>query len=385
MLDTMFNDTIFYKKDSETEYQKKALEKLEKEFPKNESIKNQIKICNLELKAEKTIERELRNSDIGMYIIEDLNFVYRDTRVQIDYIIITQGYIYLIESKNITGNIKIGEQGEFYRILNGNYTEEIDSPIKQIEKNKLLLKRIWSSSINAKYKEKFEKAYDKSYKAITVFTNPKTKLDINDAPKRIKNRIIKSDKLIPYIKNDLEKISSRKEFIDSKEEMHKQAYRLVDFHIDSNENWENKYRVLFGLRKENIEKEKIEEVKQIKEKVKTKNEKKSNIEVPKKKIKINKQDKVSQIKSVMATSSGSTFTKINAIELKKKLINYRTIKCKENSVTPEYVFTDEEIDIIIEKKPRNVEELSKKKMLTPVRIKMFGKDIIKIINSFNKI
>lgn len=403
VLDSMFNDTIFYKKDSELEYQKRALETLETEFPNNRLIKNQLKICNLELKSERVIAHELKNSNIGMYVIQDLNLVYKDIKVQIDYIVITPGFIYLIEYKNLPGNISVSERGDFYRSIDDkkSYAEEIDSPIRQVDKHKALLKRIWSSNINNKYKEKFENAYEKSYKAIIVFTNPNTNLDLSNAPKDIRNRVLKADKLIPYIKKDLEKFNSRKEFIDSKDEMHGQAYRLVDFHVDYNENWDQKYRNLFGLAKaepkiEKVDKPvskksekkegRVQEVQKAKNKPKKQNQIINSAnnynKIGNKANKISELDKINQIKNVMGKTNYNE--KNNLEDLRKKLIKYRISMCRQNDVPEQYIFTDAELDILIEKRPKSVEELIRRKLLTPVKIRMFGEDIVNIIKSFDE-
>ena len=449
LLDSMFNDTIFYKKDSELEYQKKALEALETEFPNNRLIKNQLKICNLELKAERVIARELKHSNLGMYVIQDLNLVYRDVKIQIDYIVITPGFIYLIEYKNISGNISVNERGDFYRTIDikKSYSEEIDSPIRQIDKHKALLKKIWLPNISKKFKEKFESAYDRSYKAIIVFTNPKTNLDLENAPKEIRTRVLKAEELIPYIKRDLEKFKTRKEFIDSKDEMHDQAYSLADFHVDLNENWDKKYRDLFGLSKpepktvkkpvqkimpkreekrpisrklddnpklrqlekkqriiesETKKKPVVIEKKPLPRRVenRTVNERKKGN--PKEKIQLQNQtirsnemknnikkqnmpnrniDKVNQIKSVMASNHKK---EVDVEGLRKKLIRYRISKCRQNDVPEQYIFSDEELTTLVVRRPKNVDEMTRKKILTPVKIRMFGQDIVDIIKTFEE-
>lgn len=43
-----------------------------------------------------------------------------------------------------------------------------------------------------------------------------------------------------------------------------------------------------------------------------------------------------------------------------------------------YVFNDAELEMIIEQRPHNIEEL--KKILTPIKIKVHGEEILKIIN-----
>ncbi len=73
-----FNETIFYKKDSELEYQLNALKKLSKEYPSNDSIARRLKICELGYNGEHEIEYELKNANIGMYVLHDINLKYKD-------------------------------------------------------------------------------------------------------------------------------------------------------------------------------------------------------------------------------------------------------------------------------------------------------------------
>ena len=240
-----FNETIFYKNDSELTYQIKALEKLNSEYPNNENIKNELKKCKASIKNESRIESKLMDSKIGMYVIRDLNLLYKDIKAQIDFVVITQGFIYVLECKNLFGNIIINEDGEFFKKTKKDeriILEEIESPIKVAEKYKNILKKIWSSKISSKDKMKFENAFERSYKTVLVISNPKTVVSCKNAPKEIKNKIIKADELVDFIKNDLKKFQTRKELIDSKDEMHGQAYRLVDFHVDHNDNWEENIR-----------------------------------------------------------------------------------------------------------------------------------------------
>ncbi len=414
-----FNDTIFYKNDSELLYQIRALEKLNSEYPNNDSIKNELKKCKAVIKNEEDIEQKLISSDIGMYVIRDLNVSYKDIKAQIDYIIITPGFIYLLECKSLYGNVYVNENGEFFKRVKKDkkvFTERMESPIKIVDKHKYILKKIWASKINSKDKMKFENAFERSYKTILVISNPKTVINLQDAPREIKEKIIKSDDLLTFIKKDLKKFQTRKELIDNKDEMHGQAYRLVDFHVDYNDNWEDKYKRSFKLEDSTLKHEnnakvlskkkipnsnsKVNKQKTIEtnKKVNNKREnqilstnntkpikKNKNIEI--KKVNSNKKpninninnlDKINQLKTMMEANEISNTYYIN---LRKKLIKYRTVKSKQNQVPDYYVFTDEELEKLINKLPRSFDELSRKKILTPVKTKMFGADIIKIINS----
>ena len=104
-----FTETVFYKKESELELQIEALKNIQLKYPNNEKIKHKLRILELGLRGEKEIEFELKNANIGMYVLRDVNLKYKDLTVQIDYIILTPGYIYFVECKNLIGNIYVNE------------------------------------------------------------------------------------------------------------------------------------------------------------------------------------------------------------------------------------------------------------------------------------
>ena len=139
-----FNETIFYKQDSELEQQLEVLKKLNSEFPNNDDINRKIRLCELGIKGENEIEFELKNSNIGMFVLHDVNMKYEDLTAQIDYIVITSAYIYFIECKNLIGNITINDRGEFIReyTLNGKKIKEgFYSPIRQSERHIEIFKK----------------------------------------------------------------------------------------------------------------------------------------------------------------------------------------------------------------------------------------------------
>ena len=165
-----------------------------------------LKLCELGLKGEKEIEFELKNSNIGMYVLHDINMKYEDLIAQIDYIVITPASMYFIECKNLVGNIRVNSRGEFIReyIYNKRKIKEgIYSPIRQAERHIEIFKKIWNSKNNKLINKLQMKNFDKWCKYIVVMTNPKSILDIRSAPKEIKNKIIRSDNLVKYLQNDV--------------------------------------------------------------------------------------------------------------------------------------------------------------------------------------
>lgn len=70
-------------------------------------------------------------------------------------------------------------------------------------------------------------------------------------------------------------------------------------------------------------------------------------------------------------------TTIDNDNLKTKLINFRKERSASMNIPAYYVFTNEELDKLVELKPKDISEL--KSILTPIKIKTHGNEIINII------
>ena len=66
--------------------------------------------------------------------------------------------------------------------------------------------------------------------------------------------------------------------------------------------------------------------------------------------------------------------------LKERLIAFRKIRSNEMKIPAYYVFTNEEFDKLVELKPKTIEQLKKSNILSPIKIKTHGNEIINEIN-----
>ena len=194
------------KEDSELERKVEVLRKLNKDFPNDKKIKNDLLTSSVGLKGEKEIIRCLKNSNIGMYVLHDITLKSGDVTAQIDYVVITPAKCYLIECKNFKGNIVIDSNGQFIRKyeLNGVIKEEsIESPLSQAERHReILLKTNDNKSLlNRLFFD--EKLFEDYHKTLVVLTNNSAVLNKDNAPQKCKDLVIRSDELINYIKEDL--------------------------------------------------------------------------------------------------------------------------------------------------------------------------------------
>ena len=175
---------LYYKGDTTL----KRLEKLEK-LEKNNEIEYKINCIKKGINGENKILYTLMHSDIPMYILHDLNLEVDGFKSQIDFIVVTKKIIYIIESKDLNGNLDIEEDGTFTRRI-GKYKKGIKNPITQNMEHELTLNKI----------SKLEKLHTK-YKSIVVLSNDNAYINYKKGSKSKFNNIVRNDQLYNYIKN----------------------------------------------------------------------------------------------------------------------------------------------------------------------------------------
>src|SRR5665648_247383 len=109
------------------------------------NIEKDIKLLSYGIAGEENIAFELKNSHIPMYVLHDVYIEDEDLSVQIDYLVITQNRIFVIECKNLYGDIEVNSCGDFVRTISFNgkkFKEGIYSPITQNKRHLDLLKKI---------------------------------------------------------------------------------------------------------------------------------------------------------------------------------------------------------------------------------------------------
>ena len=170
---------------------------------KNE-INKQIKLASIGEVGEKNISFELKNSGMDMYVLHDIYLEIGDLSAQIDYIVITRKMVFVIECKNLIGDIEIDNQGNFirtYEMFGKKIKEGVYSPITQNQRHLEILKKVrMDSKSNFLMKAAFEHYFDQNYKSLVVLANPKTVLNAKYAKKDVKEQIIRADQLISKIK-----------------------------------------------------------------------------------------------------------------------------------------------------------------------------------------
>ena len=309
-----FKETIFLKDDSNLKKQVEELKEIQKEN-NSPNINKDIKLLELGIKGEEAISFELKNCNLGLYVLRDVTIKHNDTKAQIDYVIVSKGYIYLVECKNLIGNIYVDSNGQFQREYEYNgkkIKESIYSPYTQAIRHKEILKSKWMSKNSKLSVANGEKYFDKLwYKPLVVIANPKSILNIKFAPKDIKSNIVKVDNLIKYIENDIK--SYDKSLLSSKKVMEEMAKNWLLANVNEYHSIADKYKT--------------------------------------------NEEKVSK--------------------LRQSLKDFRLEKARQMKVPPYYIFNDNELELIVKNNPKSEEEL--KKILPPIKVKCHGKEILQII------
>ncbi|MBQ8299150.1 MAG: NERD domain-containing protein [Clostridia bacterium] len=337
-----FRDTIFLKTDCELERKVEALKKLNEMYPDNKEIAQDLFMAEQGLWGEKEIMYELKNANIGMYVIHDLNIAFEDFKAQIDFVVITRGYIYFIECKNLIGNITVTDKGDFIReyVFEGKKVKKgIYSPIRQVDRQKDVFRKIWAKNNGKLFSFIYDGNFDKWYKTMVVMAKKENILNTKYAPKDIKYRIIRSDALVRQIEYDLSKLD--KDLVDSKKRTEKIAQAILNLNVPV----EVDYEATYNLNKEN-------EVATLQE-----------------------------TEEITFKSTDEQQANIDKECLREKLKTFRTETAKSMKIPPYYVFNNEELEMLLEKMPTSVEELKEQNILPLVKAKVHGQKIIDILNS----
>ena len=318
-----FKDTVFYKENSDLQDKYNALKKLNDEYPNNEDLLSELYIVKKGLDGENEIAYQLKKAHIGMYVLRDIKVKHEDLTAQIDYVIITPVYTYYVECKNLVGNITVTDKGDFIRefTINGKKIKKgMYSPLRQVEAQREVIRKIWESNSSAIRKFFASKNFDYYRRVLVVAANQDTILNTNRAPKEIKYKILRADSLIRQIEYDL---NHRKndEYLDSKKSMEEMAQSYINLSNNEDINYYEYYKNKY-------------------------------------------------CNNVVSMND----------DLKDRLIELRKVRSSEMNIPAYYVFTNDELDKLVELRPKTIEELKNANILSPIKIKTHGKIIIEEIN-----
>lgn len=337
-------EPIFLKETSSAKEQLEQLEKLLEQAGEEsrKQIEKDIKLITYGLKGEEQIAFELKNSHIPMYILHDLYFEEDGLNAQIDYLIVTQKCTFVLECKNLWGDITINDQGDFIRSMTfagKTIKEGIYSPVTQNRRHMELIK-----AMRIKEKKNFltrgllERNFYDNYQSVVVLANPKTVLKARYAPKAVKEQVIRADQLIEYIK----KVNgAANRAVSSDVDMKNLANYFLSKHQEKRIDYTSHYQM--NLKTYNEQQEVAQEE-----------------EMKKNGLKENREQENQEI-------------------LIKKLKAYRLEQSRKEQIKPYFIFNDKQMMELIEKRPRSLEELLKLSGFGEVKCSKYGESLIRIL------
>lgn len=310
-------------------------------------IEKQISMARYGEIGENNIAYELKNSGMDMYILHDIYLEINGLSAQIDYIVITRQHIYVIECKNLIGNIEVDNSGAFIRTY-GRVKEGIYSPITQNQRHMQVLKEVrLSAKGNFVSRMLFEKHFTETYKPIVVLANPKTYINYKYAKREIKEQIIRADQLIAYIKRqDAE--SAAKSANMSVDEMS----RLAQFYLSK----DNPLRSDYARKYEEMADEAA-----------------MSMQMEKKVIRQSVSAASIPAKEAFPSNDGREDTM-------RKLKAFRLEQSRQEKIKPYYIFNDAQMADLIEKLPQTKEELLKISGFGNVKVEKYGDKILAILH-----
>ncbi len=307
-------------------------------------IEKQINLAKYGEYGENNIAFELKNSGTDMYILHDIYLETDGLSAQIDYIVITRKTVYIIECKNLVGNIEIDNTGAFirsYEIAGKWIKEGIYSPITQNRRHLQVLKAVRKNAkSNFLSKMIFEKRFEDTYKSIVVLANPKTRLIAGHAKKEVKDQVLRADQLVAYIQ-DTDKASANTEI--SNDEMLKLAQFYLEQNIPQRSDYAKKYEEMAA------------------------------------EVEAGKQKEISKVQEVKKETVNESSTERESYISKLKA--YRLEQSRKEKCKPYYIFNDAQMNDLLDKCPKSKEDLLKVSGFGMVKAEKYGDEILKILQS----
>jgi len=339
-------EPVFLKKSNTAQRQLEALLDLEPHLNEEGKLKIRQEIKNIEcgIVGERNIEYELKNSHMYMYILHDVYLQAGDLSAQIDYLVFTKKLCFIVECKNLYGDIEINNRGEFIRTMEfgGRKKKEgIYSPITQNQRHLELLKKIRiDNSKNILVKLMAGKYFEEAHMPIVVLANPKTVLNAKYAKKEIKQKVISSDQLVQHIKQ-IDAKSKEIEFSESR--TLKWAQIFLNFHKEVERDYTTKY-----------------------EKYKS----------------VGNTDNIVNDLSKQEADIKSISIPIENTNIYKELRAYRLFKSRKEDIKPYFIYNNNQLKDLISKMPITREQLLTVQGFAESKALKYGEDIIQIIRKY---
>lgn len=347
-------EPVFLKEYSGIDKTISELENLKKQET-NPEIKYAIEMDILFIKqgaqGERNVYFELKNSFIPMYILHDIRIKHGDHNAQLDFVVITNKFICIFETKKLNGDITINNQGEFVRIFKNSagkvYKKEgMYSPITQNQRHVRIIQDMLIKEKAIKYTPVI---------SLVVMANPRNIINYKYAPKEIKQQIVKYDQLVPFLKKMMNKPSKVDLAVVTMKNI---ADLLLSKHIQTEDLFVKKYKQLC-LKGQNI----FEEDKK---------------PIQYKKI-LGKSEVIKELEKQEAVNTLHPGNPKCIEKIREELIDFRKFRAREEGIAAYYIYNNNQLEDIIAKLPKTKAELMSCDGFGPKKVEKYGDEIIKII------
>ena len=331
----------FYKADSDAKKQLERLQQLYATAPDRvkPQIERDMKLLAYGIAGEESVAFELNNSYLPIIVLHDLRLEHEGLSAQIDYLIITTKFCLVVECKNLFGNLEVNSRGEFIRELdfNGKRKKEgIYSPVTQNVRHMEMIKALrLGNKRNPLMRVALDKSFGELHKSVIVLANPKTVINLKQAPKEIKDQIIRSDQLIEYIKR---LIRENKDLASSEKEMYEMAEFFAGLHKENPVDYTEKYLVGGGFEQSDA--------------------------------------------IVDREENGGVEVKIDETPLYQALKQYRYETSKAEGIKAYYVYNNLQLEALSAGMPRSLDELRKISGFGEVKCEKYGEAILGIMRRY---
>lgn len=196
-------EPVILKEGSDAKEQLATLESLRETVPRSQRrrLDSDIRALKAGIVGEDRILFELRNSHLPLVVIHDLRLEFEGLTAQIDFLVLTRRRNFVLECKNLYGDISVNARGDFVRSFGGRRREGIYSPITQNQRHLGLMKRINLSTKGAIMSALLSPRFDDLYRGLVVLANPKTILHDRNAKKEVKQQLVRGDQLVATIES----------------------------------------------------------------------------------------------------------------------------------------------------------------------------------------
>ncbi len=195
------------------------------------------------------------------------------------------------------------------------------SPLRQVEAQREVVRKIWESKTSKITKLMAFNKFNYYRRVLVVVANPETILNTTKAPKDMKHKILRADALVRQIEYDLKHRDSD-DCLETRKSMEKIAKTYMNLLVSDHTNYYDYYKNKYC-----------------------------------KSIRVSEKE-----------------------DLRNRLIQLRKDRSEKMHLPAYYIFTNEELDKLLDKVPKTIEELKKFNILMPVKIHTHGTSIIEEIN-----